>query len=106
MTLEAKSKIVKAPTGQAFASKVQLALIVLIMCCFVLIIQRVNKDVYGYAVIALIGLTLLQIAFGNIPAEANWKTSLLGLLIAAIIIGLIVAFSIWIAPYLLQLGRG
>jgi hypothetical protein len=92
-------------TSQGFASRVQLVLILALTICFALIIQRGSEQLYGFGLVALIILTLLQIAFGNIPANTNLKGSLLGLLIATIIIGTVVALGIWIAPYLLQLGR-
>jgi membrane-bound ClpP family serine protease len=105
MTGKQKTSLEKPTKRQSFASNVQLILILLLTGCFILITQRYEKDVYGYGVIALIILTLLQIAFGNIPPGSNWKVSLLGVVIAAGIIGTIVAISIWIAPFLLQLGR-
>jgi len=105
MTIKQKSVNEQPENKATFASRVQLLLIILITICFILITQRFEKDIYGYAVIALIIITLFQIAFGNIPPESNWKLSLFGVVIAATIIGAIVAISIWIAPYLIQLGR-
>lgn len=88
-----------------FASVVQLLLVVALVVCFLMITQQISKEVYGYGVKALIVLTLLQIAFGNIPSGSNWKVSLAGVVIAAAIIGAIVKISILLVPHLLQLGR-
>ncbi len=90
---------------QPFAATVQLVLIVLLLASFVLIAQQFNKSVYALGMNALIFLTLLQIAFGNIPAHFNFRQSLVGVVIAALIIGGIVILSIYLVPSLLMLGR-
>lgn len=89
----------------SFASVAQLLLIIALTISFIMITQRRSEEVYSYGVMALIVLTLFQIAFGNIPPNANWKTSIIGVVIAAAIIGAVIRMSIWLTPYLLQLGR-
>ena len=88
-----------------FASTVQVALIVLLTVTFALMTQLVEKDVYEVGVMALIILTLIQIPFGNIPPQANFRLSMIGLLIGGAILTAVVLFSIWLAPHLIQLGR-
>ena len=90
---------------QPFAATVQLVLIVLLLVSFVLIAQQFSKPVYALGMNALILFTLLQIAFGNIPPHFNFRQSLLGVIIAALIIGGIVVLSIYLVPSLLMLGR-
>lgn len=90
---------------QPFASIAKGVLIVLILISFVLIAQQVSKPVYQIGLLLLIGFTLIQVAFGNIPASATFKQSVLYLGIAAVIIVGLVLFSIAIAPTLIHLGR-
>ena len=92
-------------TQQPFATIAKAALILLLLLSFVLITQQSSKAVYQIGLLLLIVFTLLQIAFGNIPATANFKQSILYLGIAAVIIGALVVFSIAIAPALIRLGR-
>lgn len=91
--------------GWAFASTVQITLIVALTVCFLLLAQTIDRDIYGVGILALIGFTLLQIPFGNIPPTANFRLSLIGVVIGALIIGAIVLFSIWLVPSLIMLGR-
>jgi hypothetical protein len=89
----------------AFASVMQVSLIIMLAVTFALITQTVERDVYNVGVLALIFLTLFQIAFGNINPQANFRQSLTGVAVAAVIIGAIVALSIWLVPYLIRLGQ-
>lgn len=89
----------------AFASVVQVALIILLLASFALITQQVERDVYEIGVMALVILTIIQIPFGNIPAQTNFRNSMLGAIVGVVIVIAIVAFSIWLVPYLIQLGR-
>ncbi len=90
---------------QPFAATAQLVLIVLLLASFVLIAQQFSKDIYALGMNALIFFTLLQIAFGNIPSHFNLRQSVLGVVVAALIIGGIVILSIYLVPSLLMLGR-
>jgi hypothetical protein len=90
---------------QPFAATAQLVLIVLLLVSFVLIAQQFNKSIYALGMNALIFFTLLQIAFGNIPSHFNFRQSMAGLAVAALIIGGIVILSIYLVPSLLMLGR-
>lgn len=92
-------------TNQPFASFAKGALILLLLFSFVLISQQSSKSIYQFGLLLLIVLTLLQIAFGNIPATATFKQSMLYLGIAAIIITALVLLAIWLAPSLILLGR-
>lgn len=89
----------------SFASTMQISLIIMLTLTFLLMAQQIERDIYNTGVFALIILTLLQIAFGNISPEANFRKSMVGLIIAAAIITAIVGLSIWLAPILIQLGR-
>lgn len=92
-------------TQQPFASVAKAALIILLLFSFVLIAQNGNRSIYQLGLLLLIFFTLLQIAFGNIPSTANFRQTMLYLVIAAVIIVALVLFSIAIAPSLIHLGR-
>lgn len=88
-----------------FASTMQISLIILLSVSFLFMTQQVERDVYNVGVFSLIIFTLIQIAFGNISPQANLRQSFVGVVITAVILAAVVAFSIWLAPYLIQLGR-
>jgi len=90
--------------GWAFASTIQITLIVMLTATFLLMAQTIDRDFYEVGILALIILTILQVPFGNIPPGANFRNSMIGLVIGLVIIGAVVAFSIWLAPYLINLG--
>lgn len=89
----------------AFASVVQVSLIVLLVACFALITQQVERDVYEVGVMALMIFTLIQIPFGNIPTQGNFRLSMFGLVVGLVIIAGLVLLSIWLVPYLIDLGN-
>jgi hypothetical protein len=91
--------------GMPFGSTMQITLIVLLLICFLMIAQQVDRDFYRVGITALIFLTLFQIAFGNISPEANVRQSLIGVVITAAILGFIIWFSIQLVPWLIELGR-
>jgi prepilin signal peptidase PulO-like enzyme (type II secretory pathway) len=92
--------------GAPVGSTMQIALIVLLLICFVMIAQQTDRDFYRVGLTALIFLTLLQIGFGNISPEANLRQSVIGVVITAVILGVIIWLSIALVPSLIQLGRG
>lgn len=95
----------RAGQRRAFAAIVQQTLIALLLLSFVMIAQQFNRDIYALGLNALIFFTLLQIAFGNIPSHFNFRQSLMGVALAALIIGGIVILSINLVPSLLMIGR-
>jgi hypothetical protein len=92
--------------GAPVGSTMQIALIVLLLICFAMIAQQIDRDFYRVGVTALIFLTLLQIAFGNISPEADLRQSITGVVITAVILGVVIWLSIALVPSLIQLGRG
>lgn len=91
--------------GWAFASSVQVALIVLLVVSFALMTQEVERDVYEVGIIGLVIITLIQIPFGNIPPTANFRNSMLGLVVGLAILTVVVVLSIALVPTLIGLGR-
>jgi hypothetical protein len=94
------------PVKPPFAARVQPILIGLLLLGMLLIAQQFERDVYRVGMLLLIGTTLIQIPFGNIPPQANFGQTMKYLVIGFAILGSVVAFSILIVPSLLQIGRG
>ncbi len=88
-----------------FATTVQIGLIILLVLSFALITQQIERDVFEWGGIALIVFTVLQIVFGNVNPEAGFGESMRGLVTGLVIISAIVALSIYLVPYLIELGR-
>lgn len=84
----------------------QTILIGLLLLGMVLIAQQSNRDIYRAGMLLLIGATLIQIPFGNIPPESSFGQSMKYLAIGLAILAAVFGISILIVPYLLQLGRG
>ena len=89
-----------------FAAGLQAVLIVLLLVSVLLIMQQSSRDLYRYGMLLLIGTTLVQIPFGNVPPESGLARSIVYLAIGLAILAALVFLSIKLAPYLLDLGRG
>jgi hypothetical protein len=93
-------------TRRPFASVVQVVLIVLMVLSFVLIAQRFTFVLYKAGLLLLIACALVQIGFGNIPPTATFGRSMKYLGIALAMVAGLFAVGRYLAPFLIQLGRG
>jgi hypothetical protein len=91
--------------NQPFAAIVQGLLVILLIISFAMITQQVYETIYRAGLLLLIASTFVQIAFGNIPPEANFKQSIKLTAIAFAIIVIIFGLGIFLAPHLVNLGR-
>jgi hypothetical protein len=96
---------VRVQPKRTFASNMQFILIWCMLLSFILITQQWDRSAYRLGILTLIGFTLLQIAFGNIPPRFNFVKSILSVALAAVIIGSIVWLSINLVPSLIEIGR-
>lgn len=94
-----------APAKMPFAARFQGILIVVLVVGLVLIAQQASKPLYQFGLPLVVVAAFMQIAFGNIPPRSNAKTSLLLLALTWALVAALFAFSIWIAPSLIGLGR-
>lgn len=94
-----------APPRMPFAARFQGILIAVLVVGLLLIAQQGNKALYQIGLPLVAVAAFLQIAFGNIPPRSGVKTSLLLLALTWAIVAALFAFSIWIAPSLMGLGR-
>lgn len=91
--------------GRPFAYKVQAGLIVALILSFLLIMQQQSQLVYQVGILLLIVATLVQIPFGNINPQADTRTSLATFARLFVILIVIFGIGIFIAPYLVEMGR-
>ena len=90
---------------QPFAAIVQGILVILLLVSFAMITQQFNETLYRIGFLLLIASTLVQIVFGNLPPEADFKQSIRFTAVVFIIIAIVFGLGILIAPYLVNLGR-
>ncbi len=88
-----------------FASRVQTLLIVLLLVCFMLVGQRFSLTIYTYGLMAMMGLTIVQIALGNTDPRAGPGKTLRNLVITFLIVGGVIIASLYLAPTLIGFGR-
>ena len=91
--------------NRPFAAVVQGLLVVLLLGSFLLITQQDSKPLYHIGFILLIASTLVQIVFGNLPPEANFKQSIKFTCMVFAIIASVFILGIFLAPHLVNLGR-
>jgi hypothetical protein len=90
---------------QPFAAIVQGILVILLLVSFAMITQQFNETLYRIGFLLLIASTLVQIVFGNLPPEADFKQSIRFTAVVFIIIAIVFGLGILLAPYLVNLGR-
>jgi cytochrome bd-type quinol oxidase subunit 2 len=90
---------------QPFAAIVQGILVILLLVSFAMITQQLNETLYRIGFLLLIASTLVQIVFGNLPPEADFKQSIKFTAVVFIIIAIVFGLGILLAPYLVNLGR-
>ena len=90
---------------QPFAAVVQGIIVILLALSFAMITQQFNETIYRLGFLLLIASTFVQIVFGNLPPEANFKQSLKFTAIVFGIIAIVFGLGIFLAPHLVNLGR-
>jgi hypothetical protein len=92
--------------SKPFASVVQITLIYMLLIGFLCITQKWSESIYRFGFILLILTTFVQLAFGNIASNANFAKSMKTVGVTFLVVALVFAVGIWIAPYLVNMGRG
>ncbi len=88
-----------------FAARFQGILIVVMFASLALIAQQWTKQLYQVGLPLLMLAAFLQIAFGNISPNANFKTSMKLLAITWIITAALFYASVKLAPTLIEATR-
>ena len=90
---------------QPFAAVVQGILVILLAVSFAMITQQYNETLYRLGFLLLIASTFVQIVFGNLPPEADFKQSIKFTAVVFAIIAIVFGLGIFLAPHLVNLGR-
>jgi hypothetical protein len=89
----------------AFGARMQIIVIVSMIVSFGLIIQKMNMALYKIGLVLLIVSALSQMAFGNMPSEADFKEGKKIMIIAYTIVACVFGLGILLAPILIKIGR-
>ena len=95
---------VKANKGP-FAARVQRINIYLLLVSLVMLAQQFTYTIYVWGFRLLFVTVTIQVALGNINPDWNVKKTLRKTLVILLVIAFIFAFSIYVTPYLIELGR-
>ena len=95
----------RANARRPFASRMHVALVVLMLLSFGLIAQQTYKALYQVGFVLLIASTLVQIVFGNIAPTAGFARSMRQLALGLVIIAAIFGLGVVLTPALVTLGR-
>ncbi len=90
---------------QPFGSVIQPVLLSILVFAGLLIVQPWVKELYQLGMLLLIGAALLEIGAGNIPANADFRYSIMVLAIALVVVAAVFSLGIFLVPYLVALGR-
>ena len=93
------------PTNRPFASIVHLFLVFVMLISIILIGQQYNMTLYQVGLLVLVASALIQVAFGNIPPNANFAKSLRMFLTFLVVIVVVFVLSLLLVPLLVQLGK-
>ena len=89
----------------AFGARMQIIVIVSMIVSFGLIIQKMNVALYKIGLVLLIVSALSQMAFGNMPSDADFKDGRKVMIIAYTIVACVFGLGILLAPVLIKIGR-
>jgi hypothetical protein len=95
---------VKANKGP-FAARAQRINIYLLIVALLMLAQQFTYTVYVWGFRLLFVVVTLQVALGNINPEWDGKKTLRKTLVILLVIAFIFVFSIFVTPYLIELGR-
>ncbi len=90
---------------QPFTARAHVALVILMLSGIVLIGQQISKELYQVGLIVLTASTIVQIAFGNIPAHYNFRRAMRLFLPFMGIILIVFVLGFFLTPLLYALGR-
>ncbi len=88
-----------------FASRMHVALVVLMVVSFGLIAQQGSKALYQVGFVLLFASTFVQIVFGNIPPGDGFRASMRKLAVGLAVIAAIFGLGAALTPALVNLGR-
>lgn len=93
------------PRNMAFSAYGKLAAVLGLVLALILVGQPFSQVLYRFGFVLLIIASLVQIAFGNMKDGATCLGGLAAIGIVVLLTGILVAIGIFLAPYLVTLGR-
>jgi hypothetical protein len=75
------------------------------LVCFVLIGQQYSSALYSVGLTAIIIITLCNMAFSNMSSDLGVKDTLIAFVRIMLIVAVIFALGIFLAPVLITMGR-
>ena len=88
-----------------FATRAQRLNIYLLIVALLMLAQQFTYTIYVWGFRLLFVVVTLQVALGNINPDWNAKKTVKKTLVILLIIAVIFIFSIFVTPYLIELGR-
>jgi uncharacterized membrane protein YecN with MAPEG domain len=98
------SEVVKT-NKPPFAARAQRINIYLLLVALLMLAQQFTYTIYLCGFRLLFVVVTLQVALGNIKPDWNSKKTLKKTLVILLVIVVIFAFSIFVTPYLIELGK-
>ena len=88
-----------------FAARAQRINIYLLLVALLMLAQQFTYTIYVWGFRLLFVVVTIQVALGNINPDWDAKKTIRKTLVILLIIAVIFAFSIFVTPYLVELGR-
>ena len=88
-----------------FATHAQNWVLGFLILSMLLVAQPFSIEIFGYGVYLLAIAVFLQIGVSNVAPSAGARKTITKTLIILAVIAVIFAFSIWVTPMLVQMGR-
>jgi len=88
-----------------FAARAQRINIYLLLVALLMLAQQFTYTIYAWGFRLLFVVVTIQVALGNINPDWNGKKTLKKTLVILLVIVVIFAFSIYVTPYLIELGK-
>jgi len=88
-----------------FAARAQRINIYLLLVALLMLAQQFTYTIYVWGFRLLFVVVTIQVALGNINPDWNGKKTLKKTLVILLVIVVIFAFSVYVTPYLIELGK-
>jgi len=89
----------------AFARRAQNWVMAFLVISLLCVAQPFSLQLYGYGIFMLGLAVFLQIAVSNVTPTAGLRATIVKSIIIIAVIIVIFAFSIWVTPMLVEMGR-
>ncbi len=90
---------------RAFAARMHLVLVVVMLVSFLLIAQQSSKLGYKAGLALLIASALVQVVFGNVAPDAGLARSMKQLALGLMVVAAVFGLGVLLTPVLVNLGR-